>query len=62
MGTRFIELDLVMTSSQGSYNDGYADNLELRLNSQAAPVPEPSTLFLLGSGLFGFVVLRKRFK
>jgi hypothetical protein len=28
----------------------------------AAPIPEPSTMLLLGSGLAGLVALRKRFK
>lgn len=30
------------------------------VNAMAAPVPEPSSLALLGSGLFGLFVLRKR--
>ncbi len=36
----------------------YLDNVQI--NSVAAPVPEPSTLLLVGAGLAGLAVMRKR--
>jgi hypothetical protein len=36
------------------------DGLAVRLNDSAAPVPEPASLFLLGSGLVGAYGWRKR--
>ena len=39
------------------------DNINFNTpNTQPSPVPEPSTLLLLGSGFLGVVGLRKRFK
>ena len=43
--TRQIEVLLVMNRTDGSYNDGYADNLSFVL------VPLPSTFILLGTGI-----------
>lgn len=38
---------------------GYDD---FRLGNQGAPIPEPATMLLLGSGLLGLAGLRKKFK
>lgn len=46
-GTRFLDVSLTMTRLDGSYNDGYADNLSLVLH----PVPVPSAALLMISGL-----------
>ncbi|MBS0425470.1 MAG: PEP-CTERM sorting domain-containing protein [Proteobacteria bacterium] len=57
-GTRSIDLSLQMTRLQGSYNDGYADNLSLTLS----PVPEPKTYVMLfaGLGLLGSMMRRNK--
>lgn len=58
IGTRSIEVLLTMTRVDGSYNDGYADNLSLVL--QAAAVPEPSSYALALAGLGSLAVLTRR--
>ncbi|MCA9470198.1 MAG: hypothetical protein KC643_32775 [Nitrospira sp.] len=49
VGTRAIEVSLLMSRFDGIYNDGYADNLSLILHN-SAPVPEPSTIWLCIAG------------
>lgn len=45
------------SGSGGTYGDVYFDNILL---ADASPIPEPSTIFLLASGLIGLVAYRKR--
>ncbi len=54
VGTRQIRLELAATRFVGTSDDGYADNLLLLLT------PEPSTALLLGSGLLGLALFRRR--
>jgi hypothetical protein len=46
-----------------TYNRGWSFRLASpdEVNSRRTAVPEPTTMFLFGSGLVGFVVLRKKF-
>lgn len=54
VGTRSLEISMLSTRTEGSYNDGYADNVELVLRT-ATSVPEPSSISLLGLGLLGWL-------
>jgi len=53
VGTRGIEIVMQATIAAGSYNDGYADNLNFQL------IPEPS-IPLLAALAFGGVIIRRR--
>jgi hypothetical protein len=55
-----IDLVLQMTRLSGTYNDGYADNLSLVLDSPLQAVPEPSTVLLLTAAGSGALVWRRR--
>jgi hypothetical protein len=57
VGTRFVDIALNMTRTEGAYNDGYADNLSLVLSA----VPEASTsLLFLGGGSVLILLQRRR--
>lgn len=63
VGTRDIVVTLEATRFQGSYDDGYADNVSLVLN-RSAPVPEAGSFvslgLLLAFGLGGLAVSRRK--
>lgn len=50
-----------MTLNNGFRSNGFNEDFNLTL-TRVAPVPEPSTAFLLASGLMGLVAFRKRAK
>lgn len=56
VGTRSIEIRLALTRNAGSFNDGYADNLTMKLT----PVPLPAAALLFAPGLLGIGWLASR--
>jgi len=53
----------VFNDDSGTEFDGhYADNVYVGIDPPPQPTPEPGTLLLLGSGLAGFVLFRRRKK
>ncbi len=61
-GTLTIEMTASGDGFQGGNDESWAiDNFEIILNG-VAPIPEPSTMLLLGSGLAGLAFFRSRRK
>lgn len=58
VGTALVDIVLDMRRTEGTYNDGYADNLSFSV----AAVPEPSSWAMLGAGLamLGFAARKRR--
>lgn len=59
--TYYIHFDLYNTSTSGS-NVYITEFAPFSHDAQSQPVPEPSTLLLLGSGLIGFAMLRRKLR
>jgi len=56
VNTRSATIELLLTRTDGSYNDGYADNLSLVISA----VPEPSEALLLSIGGLALVGWRRQ--
>ena len=63
-GTRNIDFTLALTRVDGSYDDGYADNLSFTAMASSAPppVPEPSTFALVSGGFCLALLAVRRFR
>lgn len=59
IGTRSINVFLQMTRLDGTYNDGYADNLSLVLTAPTN-VPEPTSLWLVCAAAMSLTLTGKR--
>ncbi len=60
VGARTARVTLDMTRFAGAYNDGYADNLSLVLQSGAVPEASTWAMMLAGFGLMGGVLRVRR--
>lgn len=60
IGTRSIDANLAFNRVHGSYNDGYADNLSLKLVTAPVPEAESYALFLVGLATVWFRFGRKK--
>ena len=65
IGTRSLAVSIITSRFDGNYNDGYADNISLRLTDltpEVSAVPEPATwaMMVMGFGLVGGAMRRSR--
>ena len=60
VGTTQAIAELSMTRTDGSYDDGSADNLSFVIAGASSTVPEPGSLALLGTGLIGLAPVVRR--
>lgn len=62
IGAQSVRFTLTMTRTEGTYNDGYADNLAFVLtnNTPTTTAPEPTTIALVGAGLVAAGLVRRR--
>lgn len=61
VGTRSIDVTLTLTREEGSYDDGYADNLSLVLSGGSpSAVPEPGNVTLMFAGMGALALALRR--
>ncbi len=61
IGTRSIDVTLTLTRDEGSYDDGYADNLSLVLSGgNPSAVPEPGNVTLMFAGMGALALALRR--
>ena len=46
----------------GNYGQGEVEEWDIKVNPKSAPTPEPSTILLFGSGIFGFLGMKRKKK
>lgn len=60
LGTSFIELDNIVLSDAYGYNLAISEIQNAQVDVKTAPVPEPTSLFLFGTGLFCLANLKRK--